>query len=107
MAGVLRHELGHTYDRVAKPNVLDISESDGFLKAYKKDVAAVQDQWKEELEYFLQDGAAGPSEAFAEGFGVLQGGGSMNSRSRAGVFKHSFTNTLAEIERLIKGGEQR
>ncbi len=85
--GVFRHEAGHAIDQALN----HMSDHQAFIAAYEKDIAKHVSRLgkaaQERLEYFLQTpkGAlklgspAGRSEVFAEMFGVLYGGGSVDA----------------------------
>mgnify|MGYP002630234085 CR=1 FL=1 len=96
--GVLRHEIGHAYDHAINP-LQDLSQSPEFLAAFRKDKAAMNSIVRGNLKYFIQRGDAGPSEAFAEGFAAIFGGGAAQG-SRAELFKRSFPNVLKVIEEI-------
>ncbi|MBP6733535.1 MAG: minor capsid protein [Chromatiaceae bacterium] len=68
----LRHEMGHAYDYAGG----GLSSDPGFRAAYDADVAAANlgDGQSKIKAYFLQDGDAGPLEAFAEAFAIATGG---------------------------------
>jgi hypothetical protein len=100
LEGVLRHEVGHGVDEALHR----CSQDDAFQAAYEADKAIIDrnlnDRQKDTLEYFLQSGYAGPSEAFAELFAILHGGGA--SRWCEPLMRTSFPNTLNLIEDRIE-----
>lgn len=71
--GVLRHETGHAFDDAIGGASF---YNDDWTRAYRQDVAAIGPADAAGLAYYLQRGAAGPQETFAELFGQLLGGGS-------------------------------
>jgi hypothetical protein len=75
-AGALRHEIGHAIDAIlgGSPGE-EASRSRAFREAYDADVAAIPEADRDRLAYYLQRGDAGRSEAFAEMFGSIYGGG--------------------------------
>lgn len=118
-AGVMRHEIGHAVD----DNFLDhrISQRDDFRTAYRADLLAIMHGSGSKFEadgyslngeagkmsYFIQPARnavsgrfhasdAGYSEAFAEGFASLHGGGAMSAQE----FSISFPNTVKKIKEL-------
>ena len=92
--GVLRHELGHAVDRAFG----FVSRTPEFDAAYRADRRAIPADARRALGYYLQKGAAGPSEAFAEVFGELHGGGAGGSWQR---MLERFPNVAAHIRKLI------
>lgn len=112
--GVMRHEMGHMIDAAlgqpefGKSFDSAIAGSDNriFKDAYKRDLKAADldatwDSDKGILAYFLQDGKAGLSEAFAEGFAILYGGGGGGAAQKY-LFTKRFPETLKAIERILK-----
>lgn len=100
--GVMRHEVGHAVDGALG----DFSTSKKFGDAYSEDIAAIDKNMsaaeKAQLEYFLQagNGNAGQSEAFAELFGILQGGGCAKWNEK--LIKKAFPKTIAAIEKRLQ-----
>jgi hypothetical protein len=74
--GVLLHEMGHAVDKAADSRP---SASPEFLAAYRADVARASAAGERIRPYFLQPGAAGPEEVFAEVFAQLHGQGTSPS----------------------------
>ncbi|HEY9760162.1 MAG TPA: LysM peptidoglycan-binding domain-containing protein [Oculatellaceae cyanobacterium] len=97
--GVMRHEVGHGVDDALG----NFSAKKEFLDPYNEDKAAIEKNLsaaeKAQLEYFLQAGNAGPSEAFAELFGVLHGGGCAQWKEE--LIKKAFPKTTAAIEKRL------
>ncbi len=103
MVGVLRHEMGHAFDdALVTPAGTVGSARTKFRKAYdldKKDILAKGEEAKNNYSYYLQQGEAGKSEAFAEIFGHVTGGG-----SNSWTFKLTdWARTTKVVEELIKG----
>lgn len=104
--GVLRHEFGHVVD-YSGGNILgqQVSQQQAFLDAYRKDVGTILDRVtereKSKLAYYLQSGSAGPSEAFAESFGVLYGGGAGYWYEES--FRKAFPETLRFMRAYLAG----
>jgi hypothetical protein len=98
--GVLKHEVGHGVDEALH----GYSQDDAFQTAYEADKAIIDrnlnDSEKDTLEYFLQSGYTGPSEAFAELFAVLHGGGA--AKWCETLLRTSFPNTINLIEDRIE-----
>ena len=129
VGGVLRHEYGHAVDKATRGEGATFhSEGEKFQIAHNKDVVALKKRqevlralpdkerdamaartefWEiERMEYFhSQSGGvwASRQEAFAEGFAVLHGGGSVKGDEK--VFTRLFPNTLAAITDITKGIE--
>lgn len=105
VAGVLAHETGHVFDRAMRL----ASRSPEFAKAYTADAKPLRASIKagesgaRRFAYYLQRGEAGPSEAFAEIFAQVVGGGtgSMGSDLIA-----AFPNVAKYMRDLIAGLEQ-
>jgi hypothetical protein len=102
-AGVVRHELGHAVDEAwgetkGEPSGL-YCNSPEFQAAYEadmKEAAAGPDA--PSLAYYLQPGAAGRSEAFAETFASVHGGGGSSPKMIASNFPRVKALIEAEIE---------
>ena len=95
---VIMHEVGHALDYLAG----QLSESKEFLAAYKADAAKLSRSKKSSalFGYLLQDGVAGPSEAFAELFaGVLQQG--MFSKDPE-FYRQAWPKSFGYIEKLLE-----
>lgn len=101
--GVLRHEVGHAVDEALG----HYANSSDFQIAYQADKANIEANFtaneKQRLEYFLQEtngnATAGRSEAFAEVFGIIHGGGS--SYHNIGLIKRAFPHTWKVIENRL------
>jgi hypothetical protein len=96
--GVTNHETGHAVD-----DALGGSSDPSFVSAYDLDLSTMPESLKTgALEYYVQAArpGAGASEAFAEGFGVLQGGGADTSVGTA-MFQQYFPNVLRNIQDQI------
>ena len=74
----MRHEIGHAYDHALGR----FSETDTFERAYMADRrdGKLKSTTHPHISYFLQKGPAGRSEAFAEIFAGLTGGGTPSTR---------------------------
>lgn len=92
----LNHETGHGFD--ASPEGLFYSSRPEFKAAYAKDIAKLSkiDIVKNNLRFFMQEGARGRSETFADIFGDLMGGG-----ARPGISKF-FPESMKYIEEILK-----
>ena len=101
---VLRHEAGHVVDDL----LADASDSSPFAMAYLRDLVKMTPADKAECYYYIQPDAAGSptsggrSEAFAEAFAQLYGGG-CNEKSS---FQKHFKNLLGFTEQAMKGWEK-
>ena len=73
----LRHEVGHAIDLRGYTRVFysKYSDTEDFINAYNKDVGNISEDLKKDdyLSYFLQEGARGHEETFAEVFAELTG----------------------------------
>lgn len=121
--GVLRHEVGHALDQALGEldarRLSDFSNSPEFIAAYEKDLknhlSKLSQQELDELNYFHQHTEGQPldlknlgtknsaskysngrSEAFAELFGIIYGGG--GSAEIESLLKRAFPNTKSLIE---------
>ena len=97
--GVFRHELGHAFD-----NALGVASArPAFVTAWLNDVSKIpkNDRIRQTLDYFIQHDAqdAGRSEAFAEAYGVVTGGGA--SKQLQKVFEKYFPNVLNQVRTEI------
>lgn len=99
VGGVLRHEFGHAFDVVTGGQYLFQSLTPEFLAAYQLDVAAMSQDRRRELQYYLQDSDAGHQETFAEAFAALFGGGSDTAHRNA--FEDSFGHTIDYVRRAV------
>ncbi len=97
---VFRHEAGHLTDEMLN----NLSATDSFEKAYAKDVATMGTSRRDEYYYYIQPDDqgkptnAGRSEAFAEAFAALYGGG-CNDLAH---FKKGFKNLMKYTEDAMK-----
>lgn len=66
-AFVAWHELGHATDHALG----DYSHSAAFKSAYNDDTSILSKTQREQLSYFLQEGNAGPEEAFAQIYAAI------------------------------------
>lgn len=100
VAGVIRHEFGHAVD-FANPQDR-LSNRPDFVKIYEQEASAARSDpnASKSLRYFLQAGEAGRQEAFAEGFGILHGGGGSGWSEEQ--FRKSFPGTLAAIRKTVR-----
>jgi hypothetical protein len=87
--GTIKHEYGHGVDAALGY----FSNSPEFLEAYGKDADSIGGDPK--LSYFLQEGEAGRSEAFAEIFAQLYKGEERKSNS---LFKFSNSGGASPID---------
>jgi len=95
---VLRHEVGHAFDRaLGKKNDYYSSDS-AFISSYFRDLSRMNTNDRQELHYYLQRGPAGRQEAFAEAFAIHLGGGSDARREKA--FRRAFPLVLDHVRRL-------
>ncbi len=96
---VFRHEVGHAFDRATGAAGLYQSAGAGFMFAYHRDVTRMPEKNRTALNYYLQRGAAGRQEAFAEAFAILLGGGSdAANRSR---FESGFPTVMRYVRKAI------
>ncbi len=108
--GVLRHEVGHAIDDALGR----ISRSEEFRQSYEKDLRRINKKARlqeliglasakrkiSDLEYFMQEGETGRSEAFAELYGMLRGGGALEHR-RARILAAVFHDTKKFIDNSV------
>ncbi|MBW3597290.1 MAG: hypothetical protein KY475_08450 [Planctomycetes bacterium] len=100
--GVLRHEVGHAYDRIAGGRYGFDSSHPQFLKAYHRDLQTIAGADREVLAYYLQGDAAGRQEAYAEAFALVLGGGSDPPKQMA--FLRAFPRVTAHLEKTLTSG---
>lgn len=100
VGGVLRHEIGHAFDMAAGGGSGQVSSSSDFMRVYQRDVSRITARNKSGFSYYLQSGAVGRQEAFAEAFAMALGGGS--SEIEASQFESSFPNVMAYTRQVIK-----
>ncbi|MBN9395602.1 MAG: hypothetical protein J0H83_10190 [Candidatus Melainabacteria bacterium] len=93
MEPVLRHEVGHAVDDALG----GFSKSQTFKDAYDADVPGISKADQISLEYFLQPGDAGRSEAFAESVANKNGGATGGT-----TFEKSFAKTIDSADQAIK-----
>jgi hypothetical protein len=98
--GVMRHEIGHAFDQASGPGKLLRSSSPAFVAAYAGDVRRIAAADRKQLAYYLQRGAPGRQETFAEAFGILLGGGSDQPHHAA--FARAFPGVLDHVRRAIE-----
>lgn len=98
--GVMRHEIGHAFDQACGTGVVLRSSSPAFLSDYLGDARRIPARDREQLGYYLQRGAAGRQEAFAEAFALLLGGGSDEPHGE--LFARSFPRVLEHVRRAIE-----
>jgi hypothetical protein len=95
---IMLHELGHCVD-----SHLAHSRMGPYLAAYSGDVQTIlagsDAATKEALSYFLQQGAGGPEETFAEVFACLYG----SNMSRSSLMRKHFPQTCE----LVAGNMER
>jgi hypothetical protein len=84
--GVLRHELGQALDHCMG----EFTQSADFKQAYYADAAAVPEEYKQKLNYFLQKSTSGPSETFAELFCFRSGGETDAPRKESCSLVHTY-----------------
>jgi hypothetical protein len=90
------HEVGHGLDHILGTGDTDFSTSKEFVDAYEKDLASPQMAGRRSaLSYFLQDGAAGPSEAMAEAVAKATD----PADTSGSIFEQGFPNVM----RLVRG----
>jgi len=92
VAGVLRHEVGHAFDMLVGSEQQFLSAGNDFRDAYAHDIEGMNRTTRAALQYFLQNGAAGRQEAFAEAFAIELGGGSDNRHSEE--FRRAFPQVM-------------
>lgn len=106
---VFRHEAGHMVDDLME----GVTDTRAFEKAYQADVKKLSAREKEELYYYLQPDDhgkptdAGRSEAFAEAFASLYGGGCNELPHFRKHFRSliRFTErTMANLKRQVETG---
>jgi len=96
---VFRHEVGHAFDRATGAAGLYQSAGASFMFAYHRDVTRMEAQNRIALNYYLQRGAAGRQEAFAEAFAILLGGGSDEAnRTR---FENGFPTVMRYVRKAV------
>lgn len=99
VAGVVRHETGHALDLAARQCGTLSSAHPAFVAAYNQDSAAMGDQLRRHLTYYLQPRAAGRQETFAEAFAIVLGGGS--DESLRPQFVRAFPAVMQTMRRFI------
>lgn len=90
---VFAHEVGHAIDQALG----NASSTARFQLAYSRDVARIFASDRARVGYFLQAGAAGRQEAFAEAFAV----GHARRRGRKFGLNPSFAGLFAETIRVV------
>jgi len=107
----VQHEFGHAYDyflglkrlgaaSAANPNP-EISQGSGFSQAYDRDVRNLPANLRGTFAYFLQSGAAGKEELFAQLFPIFFGNPPPPG-SYGELFKVAFPNVLALVAEARK-----
>lgn len=91
--GVLAHEFGHALDDASAI----FSSRNEFKVAYKRDVDGMTQSERDQLGYYLQPGAAGRSEAFAEAFAHVIGEAAGWYQKRE--FATGFTQVIALVRK--------
>ncbi|MEQ8788539.1 MAG: hypothetical protein RIC55_19675 [Pirellulaceae bacterium] len=104
LEGVMRHEIGHAFDRASGGEAFRSASGD-FLRVYFDETRRISAEDRSELAYYLQRGAAGRQETFAEAFALLLGGGS--DAPHRGAFQRAFPRVLRYVERTIAEFEAR
>lgn len=94
---VLRHEVGHLVDFLLRR----FSWREQFSIAYARDIAKIPETLREQLQYYLQPGKAGPEETFAELFAILIGGG--NDPASDATMREHFYQCWNVLPRLRFG----
>ena len=102
VAGVMRHELGHSFDRVLGGRTGMRSSSSAFLRAYQTDLRSLPKAKKSTLGYYLQKRSAGRQEAYAEAFAITIGGGSDGKQK---IFQDNFPRVLAFVRKDVANYE--
>jgi hypothetical protein len=97
--GVLRHEVGHAFDRIIGGRYGFDSSHPKFVAAYHRDLKTIAEGDRDVLGYYLQGDAAGRQEAYAEAFAVVLGGGSDPAKHEA--FLRAFPRVTAHLEKAI------
>ena len=116
----IRHEVGHEFHRYFKKVIgIDFTETEGFTKAYLKDIKNLPENMKkygkkvENADYYLDYIIQGSTpqkaddyakkEAFAEIYADLNGGGYQEkfSKGMAKLHEKIFPNTYAYVEKLL------
>ncbi|QDU95094.1 hypothetical protein Pla8534_29060 [Lignipirellula cremea] len=100
---VLRHEVGHAFDRALGGDDY-YSSGTTFISAYFRDLARMAAEDRGELQYYLQRGPAGRQEAFAESFAIILGGGSASHRESS--FTRSFPRVLEQVREVLQRHEE-
>jgi hypothetical protein len=102
--GVFRHEAGHALDVILKM----ISETKAFSRAYMRDYRKLSWADRERFHYFIQKKwlffptKPGKSEAFADAFATLYGGGCEKSRDMKQYFSHTVAFVRQAIQQLAE-----
>ncbi len=91
--GGMNHETGHGFNHSQK---VFFSDSQKFRDAYRNDVIDMPFMKRQESGYFLQRGARGRDETFAEIFADLMGQGAVSDK------RELFPNVTRYIEDLLK-----
>jgi hypothetical protein len=102
IGGVYRHEYGHNVSANLDHSGVPLELRKEFADAHARDVAALTAKQKKEWPhtFMLQPNGGGESEAFAEGFAHIYGGGSTGNGFDFG--KH-YPNTVDAIKTILQG----
>lgn len=96
------HELGHAYD-FCKHN---LSSGPAFTEAYAQDTRGMTNSQRNEFDYFVQEGKAGPEELFAELFALCQTDETqkrkVDSFAKAFPHCHTFMENTLSVNRMLK-----
>lgn len=101
----VQHEFGHAYDHFIGLKVLgksstnpypEFSQGPAFSRAYDQDVAGFPGDLKGRFAYFLQPGAAGKEELFAQMFPIFFG-----NTPRPGTYEEFFKIAFPNVLRLM------
>jgi hypothetical protein len=95
---VARHESGHAVDH----SMGDFSHNNHtFVDTYNGEANAPMTPADEEaMHYILQDGEAGPEEAFAEAFATIYGGAAAGAPIQH-LMEHYFPHTIATVKHAM------
>lgn len=99
VSGVVRHELGHAVDMALADHARFRSSERDFLAAYHRDIQELSAAQRADMDYYLQNGAAGRQETFAEAFAILLGGGS--DTDKRSIFEESFPRVTDCVHTLL------
>jgi hypothetical protein len=100
IAGVLRHEVGHAFDKLVGKAGQPFSSSPEFFTVYQYDSGRVPANVRDKLQYYLQMRSAGRQETFAEAFAIVLGGGS--DPPNRDQFLRAFPNVTRRVKSMIE-----